>query len=55
MVGRFALNTKDDNTKSYGIKKQLFLKSEDFGKVKYMHIVYMLLFRILIGYLIPRE
>lgn len=37
------------------IKSILFTNSEDFGKVKNMHNAYILLFRILIGCLIPRK
>lgn len=53
--GRCPLNTKDDGPESSVIKQLIFLKSDDFGKVKNMKIENRLLFRILIGCLIPRE
>lgn len=54
-IGRYDLNTKESSHESYLIKKYLFLKTKDFGKVRNMRIEHRLLFRILIGCLIPRE
>lgn len=53
--GRFTLNIKESSKEANLIKSSLFLNSDDFGKVKNMKIPYSLLFKILIGYLIPRE
>ncbi|XP_050878186.1 uncharacterized protein LOC127082005 [Lathyrus oleraceus] len=54
-TSRYALNTKDSSLESSVIKKPLFLKSEDFGKVKNTHIEYKLMFKILFECLILRE
>lgn len=60
-IGRFILNTKESSLKADAIKTSLFELSEDacsssnFGKVKNMKIGFKLLFKILIGCLIPRE
>lgn len=54
-IGRCVLNTKDSSVESGVIKKCLFIKYEDYGKVKSMEIDYKLLFRILLDCLIPRE
>ncbi|CAL5211990.1 unnamed protein product [Lathyrus oleraceus] len=53
-IGICALNSKDSSHESSVIKQRLFLKSEDFEKVKNMEIEYKLLFKILISCLIPR-
>lgn len=54
-IGRYVLNTKDTSPESGVIKQWLFIKYEDFGKVKNMDIEFRVPFRILIGCLIPRE
>lgn len=51
----FSLNTKNSSINANLIEENLFLNSDDFGKVKNMKIPYRLLFIILIGCLIPRE
>lgn len=51
--GRRVFNTQESKKEVKLIKSSMFLK-EDFGKVKNMHISYRLLFKILIGCLIPR-
>lgn len=53
--GRCFVNTKKSSKHAHLIKLSLFTNSQDFGNVKNMHNVYRLLFRILIGCLIPRE
>lgn len=57
---RFVVNTKENNSEADAIKRCLFdnagnLCSSDFGKVKNMHNNFKLLFKILIGCMIPRE
>lgn len=58
---RCTLNTKESNPEAGVIKTRLFELSEntstslDFGKVKNMKTPYKLLFKILIGCMIPRE
>lgn len=37
-IGQCAMNTKDNNPESKVIKQHLFLKTDDFGKVKNMEI-----------------
>lgn len=53
--GMCVQNTKESNKEAKSIKSSMFLTSKDFGKVKNMHIAYKLLFKIIIGCLIPRE
>lgn len=50
--GRCVVNTKESSKDAKLIKSSLFVTSENFGKVKIMHIAYRLLFRILNGCLI---
>lgn len=53
--GIYVTNTKESSKEAKLIKSSFFLNSEDFGNVKNMHISYRLLFKILIGCLIPKE
>ncbi|CAL5188753.1 unnamed protein product [Lathyrus oleraceus] len=52
-VGKCTLNTKENSPKAEIIKIRLFENSNDFGKVKNMKTPYKLLFKILIGCMIP--
>lgn len=60
-TGRFTLNTKENSPEVDIIKTRLFelskntSTSSDFGKAKNMKTTYKLMFKILIGCLIPRE
>lgn len=47
--------TKESSLEAEVIKTMLFVYYDDFGKVKNMKTPYTLLFKILIGCLIPRE
>lgn len=50
-----ALNMKDSSWESSRIKENIFFSYEDFSKVKNLKNEFIILFRISIGCLIPRE